>query len=118
MSLYHVEIIKVGECALEALDEDMLILFNESVPVDAADYCFIHNHDTLKGNIVVGGYLVIDGVTHSITAVGDAVNQNLGNLGHITLRFDGSNRADFIGSLHLSGAQPKTLVTGSTFTFI
>ncbi|MFC1234378.1 MULTISPECIES: PTS glucitol/sorbitol transporter subunit IIA [unclassified Vibrio] len=117
MSLYNISIIKVGECALEALSEDMLILFNESVPEDAAEYCFIHNHDTLKGDIAVGGKVDIDGVNYPITAVGDAVNQNLGNLGHITLRFDGANTADFIGSLHLSGAQPRTLVTGSTFTF-
>ena len=117
MSLYNVEILKVGECASEALCDDMLILFNESVPADAADYCFIHNHDTLKGEIVVGGNVVIDGITYLITAVGTGVNQNLGNLGHITLRFDGSDMADFVGSLHLFGEQPKSITEGSTFTF-
>lgn len=117
MSLYNVEIIKVGESAKEALHEDMLVLFNKSVPADAAEFCFVHNHDELKGNIVVGGNVVIDGWSYPITAVGDAVNQNLGNLGHITLRFDGANSADFIGSLHLSGKQPQTITVGSTFTF-
>ena len=117
MSLYNVEIIKVGECAAEALSDDMLILFNDSVPTDAAEYCFVHNHDALKGDIVVGGNVVIDGSAYPITAVGDAVNQNLGNLGHITLRFDGAENADFVGSLHLSGRQPQTLKVGSTFTF-
>lgn len=117
MSLYSVEIIKVGECAAEALSDDMLIIFNESAPADAAEYCFIHNHDTLKGEIVVGGNVVIDGVTYPITAVGDAVNQNLGNLGHITLRFDGGASADFVGSLHLAGVQPQSLAAGSTITF-
>jgi len=117
MSLYSVEIIKVGECAAEALSDDMLIMFNESAPADAAEYCFIHNHDTLRGEIVVGGHLVIDEITYPITAVGDAVNQNLGNLGHITLRFDGAVSADFVGSLHLAGVQPSAVAAGSTITF-
>ncbi|MGF1868405.1 PTS glucitol/sorbitol transporter subunit IIA [Photobacterium indicum] len=117
MSLYSIEIIKVGECAQEALSDDMLILFNKSVPADAAEYCFVHNHDELKGDIYVGGQVVINDIQYSITAVGDAVNQNLGNLGHITLRFDAANKADFVGSLHLAGQQPKALVIGSTITF-
>lgn len=117
MSLYNVEIIKVGDCAADALSDDMLILFNDSVPADAAEFCFVHSHDALKGEIVVGGNVVIDGSTYPITAVGDAVNQNLGNLGHITLRFDGAETADFVGSLHLSGVQPQTVTVGSTFTF-
>lgn len=117
MSLYNVEIIKVGKCALEALEDNMLILFNRSVPVDAEEYCFIHTHDQLKGEISVGGEVVIDGRTYPITAVGDAVNQNLGNLGHITLRFDSSYEADFIGSLHLAGTQPNSLSVGSIISF-
>jgi PTS system glucitol/sorbitol-specific IIA component len=117
MSLYSVEISKVGESAAEALSDDMLIIFNELAPADVVEYCFIHNHDILQGEIVVGGNVVIDGVTYPITAVGDAVNQNLGNLGHITMRFDGAVAADFVGSLHLSGAQPQSLTAGSTITF-
>lgn len=117
MSLYSVEVIEVGECASEALSDDMLIIFNESAPADVVEYCFIHNHDTLRGEIVVGGHVVIDEMTYPITAVGDGVNQNLGNLGHITLRFDGGDSADFIGSLHLAGVQPRSLAIGSTITF-
>ncbi|RJX70050.1 PTS glucitol/sorbitol transporter subunit IIA [Vibrio sinensis] len=117
MSLYSIEIIQVGECAVDALEDDMLILFNKSVPADAAEYCFVHTHDELRGEISVGGEVVIDNKSYPITAVGDAVNQNLGNLGHITLRFDSADQADFVGSLHLSGAQPSTLNVGSTISF-
>jgi PTS system glucitol/sorbitol-specific IIA component len=117
MSLYGIEIIKVGECASDALSDDMLVLFNESVPADAAEFCFVHTHDELRGEIVVGGNVVIDDCNYPITAVGDAVNQNLGNLGHITLRFDGAETADFVGSLHLSGMQPRAVTVGSTFIF-
>lgn len=117
MSLYSIEIIQVGECALDALEDDMLILFNQSVPEDAAEYCFVHSHDELRGNVAVGGEVVIDSKSYPITAVGDAVNQNLGNLGHITLRFDSATQADFLGSLHLTGTQPRTLSVGSTISF-
>ncbi|MFA0086048.1 PTS glucitol/sorbitol transporter subunit IIA [Vibrio sp. E150_011] len=117
MSLYDIQIIKVGESAIEALSDDMLILFNESVPADAAEYCFVHSHDQLKGVINVGGNVVINDTQYPITAVGDAVNQNLGNLGHITLRFDAANEADFVGSLHLDGLQPQSLHVGSTISF-
>jgi len=117
MSLYNVEVLKVGEYASEALDDGMLILFNKKAPADVAEFCFIHNHDELKGEIIIGCNVVIDGVTFSVTAVGSAVNQNLGNLGHITLRFDSADTAEYPGSLHLDGNQPEPLMAGSTLTF-
>ena len=63
-----------------------MILFNDNAPADVADYCFIHPHADLKGEITVGGDLVMGQSRYPITAVGDVVNQNLGELGHITIR--------------------------------
>ena len=117
MSLYSVEIIKVGESAHEALVDDMLVLFNQKVPGDAEEFCFIHTHDELRGNLVAGNRLLINETEYPITAVGSAATQNLKNLGHITLRFDGKNVADFPGSVHLSGLQPSGLNVGSKITF-
>jgi PTS system glucitol/sorbitol-specific IIA component len=117
MSKYSVTITSIGQCAQEALDDDMLILFNQSATEDIADYCFVHGHDELKSEIEVGDTLVINETEYPVTAVGLVASKNLKNLGHITLRFDGSSDADTTGSVHLKGEQPTSLEVGSTFNF-
>ncbi|PYB01951.1 PTS glucitol/sorbitol transporter subunit IIA, partial [Serratia marcescens] len=52
------------------------------------------------------------------TAVGSVATQNLRELGHITVRFDGEAEAEFPGSIHVSGPTPTDIPLGSTLSFI
>ncbi|MCG9624379.1 PTS glucitol/sorbitol transporter subunit IIA [Vibrio mediterranei] len=114
--LYQSTIKHVGELAEEALADNMMILFGEMAPADAAEYCFIHSHDSLKGNINVGGTLRLGSNEYPITAVGEVVNKNLSELGHITIRFDSLNEAEYPGCLHVSGSVPHCNI-GETISF-
>jgi PTS system glucitol/sorbitol-specific IIA component len=114
--LYQTVITRVGPYAYDALAENMLILFDETVPQDAGDYCFIHAADTLKGDIHPGAGLAIDTDRYTVTAVGDVVGKNLAQLGHITIVFDGQPTAKNPGSLHVLGPIPDSLQVGSTIS--
>lgn len=105
--IYQTKIISIGEFAREALQERMLITFKPDVPADLADYCFIHCHDQLKSAVKIGDILQIDQHTYPITAVGCVANENLRSLGHITLRFDGADQAEYPGTVHIQGDVPE-----------
>ncbi|OOF26561.1 PTS glucitol/sorbitol transporter subunit IIA [Salinivibrio proteolyticus] len=116
-ALYQVRIESLGEFASDALEENMMILFSNIAPEEVKDYCFIHCHDQLKGEIKPGNTLKISDRSFSITAVGDVVNKNLSELGHITIRFDGEHSAEFPGCVHVEGNRPDNIVCGDEITF-
>ncbi len=118
LPLYQVRIESIGEFANCALEDDMMIIFSDMAPSDAADYCFIHGHDVLKGEIKPGGVLKLGQQQYPITAVGDVVNQNLAELGHITIRFDALNEAEYPGCLHVYGERPQHVSCGDEIIFL
>lgn len=115
--LYQAKIEKIGDFARDALTDDMMILFGDMAPEEAADYCFIHSHDQLKGAIKVGGVFQIGTHNFPISAVGEVVDQNLGQLGHITIRFDSRGEAEYPGCVHVIGNTPTDIEVGATLSF-
>lgn len=117
MIQYQTKITRIGSQAFDALADSLLILFDENVPEAAADYCFIHAPGPLTGEIKPGGTVKIGTDTYSITAVGGVVTKNLGQIGHITIIFDGAESAQNPGSLHVLGPIPDTLEPGTSIEF-
>lgn len=116
MKVYETKVVDLGSEAAMFLEENMLILFGEEVPKDLANYSYIIKVNTLNGTIESGMDVIIDGKTYKITAVGDVVNKNLSNLGHITLKFDGSTKAELPGTLYLEEKALPNVNLGSTIT--
>lgn len=110
--IYQSKINQIGEFAPDALADGMLILFKNGAPSDLADYCFIHSHEDLKQDLQVGQVLQIAKHIYHITSVGDVANTNFRELGHITLRFDGSSQAELPGTIHVKGDIPNQLFVG------
>ncbi|WP_114193286.1 PTS glucitol/sorbitol transporter subunit IIA [Edaphovirga cremea] len=116
-AIFQTTISKIGEFAQDALQEDMLITFREGAPQDIVDYCFIHQHSTTLGELTVGGELELADIRYPITAVGEVATQNLRELGHLTVRFNGDRQAEFPGSIHVTGQTPSAIPLGSTLRF-
>lgn len=116
--IYHSKIDLIGEFAQEALADGMLILFKNGAPADLADYCFVHSHDDLKHDLQVGQILQLGKHLYHITAVGDVANINFRQLGHITLRFDGSSQAELPGTVHVKGDIPAQLFVGDEISIV
>jgi PTS system glucitol/sorbitol-specific IIA component len=117
MLQFEATITHIGAMAKEALEDDMLILFNETAPEDVADYCFVHDHRVTNGNITTESTLLIAEKDYIVTAVGEAANQNLVALGHITIKFDGRSEPEFPGTIHVIGHCPSTIKLGDRIVF-
>lgn len=112
--IYQSAVSQIGEFAVDALQDGMLITFKEGAPADLADYCFIHTHGELTSDLAVGQTISVGEFVYTITAVGEVANANFRELGHITLRFDGQDSAELPGTVHVKGEIPKRLVIGDT----
>lgn len=99
--IYKTEIRSIGPLAKDFLQEKMLILFGSEAPDGLKDYCFGINVTPVTGSIQIGQYVYFDDHSYRVTAVGHLVQKNLVNLGHITIKFDGSTKADLAGTLYL-----------------
>lgn len=110
--IYQTKIVSIGEFAEETLESDMLITFKDGFSSDLADYCFIHQHGELKQPVQVGQLLSIGTTQYEISAVGEVANENLKELGHITIRFNGGSEAELPGSVHVHGKTPEKVFVG------
>ena len=96
----------------------MLLTFREGAPADIEEFCFIHCHGELYGELKAGSLLELGEVRYAVTAVGDVAEQNLRELGHITLRFDGQPQAENPGTVHVEGPVPQAVTPGCTLKFV
>lgn len=106
--IFETIVTNLGNKVLEFYQEKMLILFKDNAPVELMDYCVLHSLNKLYGEIKEGDVLRINEKIFKVTAVGDLVNKNLEDLGHICLKFDGSTEAELPGSLYVEDKElPK-----------
>lgn len=112
--VFETKVVAVGPEAQGMIaGADMLILFGEGAPADLAEFCFAIDNKNLTGSIHTGGKVVIDGQEYPITAVGNVVETNLGNLGHITISFDGSTEGSLPGTLHIDAPNKVAVKEGT-----
>lgn len=116
--IYSTTVDKIGKCAEEFLEHNMFIVFKNNAPQELEDYCYIHSENNLVKNIQKGDCLYIDESEYKIMAVGDVVNQNLRDLGHITFKFSGSEDASVQGTLYLENKKIAPLGQGTIIKII
>ena len=98
--IYNTTVTNIGGLASAFYEEKMIIIFKDNAPEELADYCVLHAGNEVSDSVKQGDILVIAGQEYRIVYVGDEVQANLENLGHITLRFDG-NIEGLGGSVYL-----------------
>ncbi|OCL25389.1 PTS sorbitol transporter subunit IIA [Orenia metallireducens] len=110
--IYETNVTDLGAQFEEFLSGKMIILFMDNAPDELQEYCVLHGKNQLNQDIKVGDMLKISDMEYEITAVGDVVNENLANLGHITLKFDGDTTAELAGSLHMEAKEMPSIDIG------
>jgi glucitol/sorbitol PTS system EIIA component len=98
-TIYQSRVTEIGSQVGLFLEDKMMILFNESAPVDLRDIAIVHNHCSLEEDIKVGDELVIDNQSFKITSVGSKVNETMRDLGHSTVAFNGSTESEMPGTI-------------------
>lgn len=117
-TIYHSIFTKIGKFADDVLSDGMLITFKEGAPSDLSDYCFIHSHGVLLSELAVGQTILLGKNQYIITAVGDVATKNFKELGHLTFRFDGNNKAELPGTVHVVGEKLNQLIVGDEIIVI
>lgn len=116
MTLYQTKIVDQGSDAAMFKTENMMILFGENAPAELADYAYIIEVNPVNGPIKAGMIMTFNDIAYEVTAVGNVVDQNLANLGHITLKFDGATEAELPGTLYLEAKALPEATVGTTIT--
>ena len=115
--LYSLRVTAVGEYVSAYLEEGKLILFSDAVPDDIAMYCVVHKSSELLSDLLPGQMMKLNDSVYELTAVGCVATENLRQLGHITLSFDGEKEAELPGMVHLFGVTPKKIKNGDVICF-
>ncbi|AKG75371.1 PTS glucitol/sorbitol transporter subunit IIA [Salinicoccus halodurans] len=114
--MYQTEVKGIGTEASAFEEEKMVILFGNNAPDELVDFCYIIDINEVKGDITEESMLKVDETEYEITKVGSAVRKNLNDLGHITLKFDGSVTADQSGTLYLEDKGMPKIKENSVLT--
>ncbi|MFC7061073.1 PTS glucitol/sorbitol transporter subunit IIA [Halobacillus seohaensis] len=116
--IYKTTITELGPSVEAFLEEKILILFKGNAPAELAEYCVLHEENRLDSEIEAKDTLKIKETSYQITAVGSAVNKNLDELGHITLKFDGKDEPELPGTMSLEKKELPSVRPGDTIEII
>ncbi|WP_422448868.1 PTS glucitol/sorbitol transporter subunit IIA [Thermoanaerobacterium sp. DL9XJH110] len=111
-TIYETEVTEKGSNMDELRSEKIIILFKDDAPEELRNYCVLHNKNMLKEEIKTGYTLEINDKSYKITAVGELVNKNLAELGHISICFTGKEIAELPGSLYVEGNELPEIKKG------
>ncbi|MCI3028786.1 PTS glucitol/sorbitol transporter subunit IIA [Desemzia sp. C1] len=118
MSIYSTTVNEIGPNALDFLEENMMVLFGNEAPPELRPYCFMIDMNELNGTIKVGSYLTIENQSYEITAVGEQVEKNLKDLGHITVNFNGSSVPELAGTLYVENKEIEPVSKGTKISIV
>jgi len=113
--IYNTTVTTIGGLVSAFYEEKLIIIFKDNAPDELADYCVLHAGNEVSDRVKRGDVLVIAGQEYRIVYVGDEVQANLENLGHITLRFDG-NTEGLGGSVYLEDKNLPVIKIGDTIS--
>lgn len=115
---YSTTVTQIGSLVSDFAEQGMLIFFGENAPVELHDMSVLHRPEVATGGLTVGDVLILDDYEFPILAVGHVANQNLVNLGHIDLKFNGETSPPLGGDVCLPNITPPRLLPGSTFRVV
>ncbi|MGB6407088.1 MAG: PTS glucitol/sorbitol transporter subunit IIA [Planococcus donghaensis] len=96
---YEVKITGIGDEVEIFMEENMLVIFDDTVPKSLQSIGVIHEQAGLLGKVEAGDVLEINGERYGILFVGSKVNETLEEIGHCTIAFNGETTADLPGTM-------------------
>ncbi|MEZ4589631.1 MAG: PTS glucitol/sorbitol transporter subunit IIA [Chloroflexota bacterium] len=99
MIKYEAKITAIGPLVSEFLDHDIMVLFGQSAPEELAEFSVVHDGQTLRAPLAAGDTVCIGEACVQVLAVGDVASDNLANLGHLVLKFNGASEIEMPGDV-------------------
>jgi glucitol/sorbitol PTS system EIIA component len=96
---YASVVVSVGDMASEFFAAGIVVLFGEGAPEELEDVAVIHRPTTVDGGIVAGDQVHLGDEVLTVLAVGDVADENLVNLGHLSLKRNGQHEVALPGDV-------------------
>ena len=113
MVKYEATITAVGPLTSEFIDHGIIVLFGSDAPEELQEFALIHDGEKLEAPLQAGDKVSIDNHSFKVLAVGDVANDNLNNLGHLVLKFNGENEVEMPGDVCIEAADLPPIVVGT-----
>jgi len=99
------------------MDEGILVFFGMNAPEELTEFAILHEPtQPLHQPVKPGDTLIIGNEAIQILCVGDVANENLANLGHFVVKFNGFTQPEMPGDIcvptqdQLPGVEPGMIV--------
>ena len=126
---YRGVIQEIGPMVEEFLPHGILIFFGANAPAELREVSLVHDGTQLNAPLAVGDLLQFDNpatkeVTKSspmcfrVTAIGEMVEANLAQLGHIVVHFDAATTAKLPGVVSVDPALERLPLVGAIFEIL
>lgn len=99
MIKYEATVTEIGPLVDEFINAGILVFFGADAPPELREFSIIHDGKALNADIVPNDIVIIDDEPYKVLAVGEVANTNLGNLGHLILKFNGLDQAKLPGDV-------------------
>jgi PTS system glucitol/sorbitol-specific IIA component len=113
---YNATITYIGPLAGEFLAEQIIVLFGQHAPEELAEFSLIHDGVELTAPFGAGDTVTIGDHAFQILAVGEVANDNLANLGHLVLKFNGEREVEMPGDVCLEAVPLPEVTVGTVIT--
>ena len=110
---YEAKITEIGEEVELFAEENMMVIFNNTVPEELRSFAVIHEQADLLEGVEAGDFLEINGERFEILFVGSKVNETLRDIGHCTIAFTGDCNADVPGTMCVEKTPLPELALGA-----
>tara|TARA_B100000614_G_C14540653_1_gene490125 strand:- start:1091 stop:1462 length:372 start_codon:yes stop_codon:yes gene_type:complete len=116
---YVARVTSIGELAGEFIAEGILVFFSNTAPEELQEHAVVHdNSNGQSEDVQVGDTIRIGEHRFPVLAVGDVANENLRNLGHLVLKFNGSSEAEMQGDVNVPEEAIPEIVPGTELEII
>ncbi len=115
---YASVVVSVGDLASEFFDAGIVVLFGEDAPEELADFAVIHRPTVTGGDLAPGDLVHLGDEVITVLAVGEVADENLVNLGHLSLKRNGEQEAALPGDVCCDRGPIPSLVPGDTIRIV
>ncbi|MFP4510061.1 MAG: PTS glucitol/sorbitol transporter subunit IIA [Spirochaetota bacterium] len=116
MEKYRAEVLSLGEFAGEFIAEKIMVFFGHNAPDELKEHSIVHSHGELAAPVAAGDRVIIDTHPYTVLAIGPVANENLKNLGHFVLKFNGLTEPEMDGDICVDAVELPPIGPGTVVT--
>jgi PTS system glucitol/sorbitol-specific IIA component len=113
---YNATVASVGEMAAEFAAEGIFVFFGPNAPEELHEFAIITDEVPLESPVEAGDIVRFGEQEFPVLCVGPVANENLSNLGHLVVKFNGLTEPELPGDVSLPSVEAPTVDVGTRIT--